>query len=115
MRINAEDPAAGFAPRPGRVEALELPTGEGIRVDTHLRTGDLISPHYDSMVCKLIAHGADRQQALDRAAAALDALTIRGVTTTAALHRRLLDAPALRSGDYDTTTLETWLAAGHGN
>jgi acetyl-CoA carboxylase biotin carboxylase subunit len=84
-------------------------------VDTHLRTGDFISPHYDSMVCKLIAHGADRQQALDRAAAALDALTIRGVTTTASLHRRLLDSPALRSGDYDTTTLETWLAAGHGN
>jgi acetyl-CoA carboxylase biotin carboxylase subunit len=109
LRINAEDPELDFRPDPGRLERLTLPAGEGIRVETHLRQGDAISPHYDSMFCKLVVRGADRQAALDRAVEALDALEIEGVTTTAGLHRRILALPAFRAGDYDTTTLESTL------
>jgi acetyl-CoA carboxylase biotin carboxylase subunit len=108
-RINAEDTTRDFAPCPGRVTRLDLPTGEGIRVDTHLRSGDAIPPHYDSMICKVIAHGADRPQAIARLSAALAATTIEGVPTTIPLHQRVLVEPAFVSGDYDTTTLESML------
>ena len=111
VRINAEDPEAGFRPCPGRVTRLELPEGEGIRVDTHLRSGDAVSPHYDSMICKLIASGPTRAEAIARLDAALADLTIDGVVTTGALHRRILASPAFASGDYDTTTLDQLLEA----
>jgi len=111
MRINAEDPDAGFRPCPGRVTRLVLPEMDGVRVETHLREGDAISPHYDSMVCKLVVHADTRADAIARSAAALDALTFEGVTTTAGLHARVLTEPAFQSGDYDTTTLENWLSA----
>ncbi len=111
-RINAEDPDRDFAPCPGRVTTLVLPRGEGIRVDTHLRQGDAIPPHYDSMICKVIAHGADRAQAIQRLQAALAATRIEGVPTTIGLHQRILQEPAFASGDYDTTTLETLLRGG---
>ncbi len=111
-RINAEDPDRDFAPTPGRVEVLELPTGEGIRVDTHLRAGDAIPPHYDSMICKVIAHGADREQARRRLSGALSAMRITGVPTTIGVHLRILEEPAFISGDYDTTTLVGLLARG---
>ena len=108
-RINAEDPDRDFAPGPGRVHTLHLPQGEGIRVDTHLQAGDAIPPHYDSMICKIIAHGADRAQAIARLDQALAELRIEGVPTTTSLHRRILREPAFVSGTYDTTTLETLL------
>lgn len=113
-RINAEDPTQGFKPSPGRITRLELPEGEGLRVDTHLRGGDRIPAQYDSMICKLIAWGQDRDQALERLRAALRAARIEGVPTTIPLHLELLDHPDLRAGHYDTTTLETWLGARHG-
>ena len=109
LRLNAEDPENGFRPSPGAIRRLVFPSGEGVRVDSHLREGDAVSPHYDSMVAKLIAHGDTREQALDRAAAALEGLTIEGIDTKAALLARLLASDALRSGVYDTTTLEEML------
>ncbi|MCB9794185.1 MAG: acetyl-CoA carboxylase biotin carboxylase subunit [Alphaproteobacteria bacterium] len=105
VRINAEDPARGFQPTPGRISRLELPRGEGLRVDTHLRPGDRVSPHYDSMVCKLIAHGADRTQALERMRAALAACRIEGVSTTIPVHQKVLADPAFIAGDYHTGSL----------
>ncbi len=108
LRINAEDPES-FLPSPGRVSRLELPRGPQIRVETHLRQGDVIGPHYDSMICKLVVGGADRAEAIRRAGQALDALRIEGVRTTAALHRRILANPDFVAGDYDTTTLEAML------
>jgi acetyl-CoA carboxylase biotin carboxylase subunit len=105
-RINAEVPAEGFRPQPGVVSRLVLPEGEGIRVDTHLADGDRISPHYDSMFAKVIAHGPDRATALDRLDEALGALVVEGVPTTAPLHRRILAHPDFRSGTYDTRWLE---------
>jgi acetyl-CoA carboxylase biotin carboxylase subunit len=108
-RINAEDPTREFRPTPGLVEHLRLPTGEGIRIDTHLRQGDRISPHYDSMFAKIIAHGATRQQAIDRMIAALSATEVRGVSTTIPLHLAVLRHERFVSGDYDTRFLESAL------
>ena len=105
-RINAEDVAAGFRPTPGRVTKLRLPTGPGVRVDTHLREGDRISPHYDSMIAKLITWGPDRATAIDRMLGALLGLDVEGVPTTTALHARILRHPTFVSGQYDTRFLE---------
>ncbi len=104
-RINAEDPANDFRPGPGLITRLVLPTGPehpGLRVDTHLSTGDRISPHYDSMIAKVIAHAPTRDQACDRLYAALGAMVVEGVPTTIALHRKILADPEFRTGRYDT-------------
>jgi acetyl-CoA carboxylase biotin carboxylase subunit len=108
-RLNAEDPDDNFRPSPGVVAALELPEGEGIRVDTHLRSGDRIPPNYDSMVCKLVATGPDRATAIERMRTALEHVRIDGVKTNIALHRRILRWDAFTSGAYDTTSLEAWM------
>ncbi len=108
-RINAEQVAQDFRPVPGPVSRLDLPTGEGIRVDTHLSAGDRVSPHYDSMIAKLIVQAPDRPAAIARMDAALAALHIEGVPTTAALHRAILAHPDFQSGRYDTRWLESEL------
>jgi acetyl-CoA carboxylase biotin carboxylase subunit len=105
-RINAEDPTQGFRPTPGTVDHLRLPEGEGSRVDTHLAPGDRISPHYDSMFAKIISHGANRQEAIERMVAALSATEVEGVSTTIPLHLAVLRHPRFVSGDYDTRFLE---------
>ncbi len=109
-RINAEDPDAGFRPAPGRVTRLVLPEGDGIRVDTHLREGDPISPHYDSMIAKVIVHAPTRDAAIARMEAALRSMIVEGVPTTIALQLRILAHPAFRAGTYDTTFLDGLLA-----
>ncbi|MEN9785226.1 MAG: hypothetical protein RLZZ299_490 [Pseudomonadota bacterium] len=109
-RINAEDPDAGFRPAPGRVTRLVLPEGDGIRVDTHLREGDPISPYYDSMIAKVIVHAPTRDAAIARMEDALRRMTVEGVPTTIALHLRILAHPAFRAGTYDTTFLDGLLA-----
>ncbi len=109
-RINAEDPDQEFRPAPGRVTALDFPTGQGVRVETHLRSGDTISPHYDSMIAKLIVHAADRPGAIDKMEAALKATRVKGVPTTIALHRRILADVRFRAGTYDTSFLPSLLA-----
>jgi acetyl-CoA carboxylase biotin carboxylase subunit len=113
-RVNAEDPAQGFRPSPGRITRLELPVGDGVRVDTHLRGGDRIPPQYDSMICKVIAWGEDRAQAIARLHGALSASVIEGVPTTIPLQLKLLESEPFRSGTYDTTTLDTLLGAWYG-
>ncbi len=110
-RINAEDVEQDFRPCPGRITKLVWPTGEGIRVDSHLHEGDEISPHYDSMIAKIIAHGEDRAQAIARLKQALTDLVVEGVKTTTPLHLRVLDNAEFVSGTYDTTTLTRMLEA----
>ena len=105
-RVNAEDPTQDFRPAPGRVSRLVLPEGEGIRVDTHLREGDAISPHYDSMIAKVIVHGADRADAIAKMEAALLATVVDGVPTTIPLQLRILRSAQFRSGTYDTGLLD---------
>jgi acetyl-CoA carboxylase biotin carboxylase subunit len=111
VRINAEDPANGFAPSPGTLTKWELPRGDGIRVDTHLEPGDRVSPDYDSLLCKLIAHGADRAQALARIESALNGLVVEGVSTTRTLHQHILADPGFRAGEYDTGSVEDRIVA----
>ncbi|HEY6758434.1 MAG TPA: acetyl-CoA carboxylase biotin carboxylase subunit [Baekduia sp.] len=109
FRINAEDPARGFLPSPGRIEHLLLPGGPGVRVDSGVMAGGTVQPFYDSLIAKLLVHGRDRAQALARARRALDELEIEGVSTTRHLHRSLLDWPGLTEATADTQALEAFL------
>jgi acetyl-CoA carboxylase, biotin carboxylase subunit len=102
VRINAEDPDADFRPSPGRVEKAQWPAGEGVRVDSHIRSGDSIPPNYDSLIGKLIVHGATREEAIERAAAALATLNVEGVKTTAPLHARIMEDARFKKGGVDT-------------
>jgi len=106
VRINAEDPERNYAPTPGKVTKLTLPSGDGIRVETYLSEGDTISPHFDSMIAKVIAHGENRPQAIERLEAALSQMVVDGVSTTIALQQRILASESFRSGTYNTSTLE---------
>ena len=114
FRINAEDPDRDFRPDPGVVEVFDPPSGDGIRVDTHVEAGYQIPPFYDSMIAKLIVHGTDREAAIGRSEAALDAFRIEGVATTIPIQRRILGEPAFREGTYDTAWLERLLAGSEG-
>ncbi len=106
-RINAEDPSLGFRPAPGRVERLVVPAAlAAVRVDTHLVAGDVISPHYDSLIAKIIVHARDRAGAIAAMDHALGGLDIVGVPTTAALHRQILADPRFASGAYSTSILD---------
>ncbi|MFY8195222.1 MAG: acetyl-CoA carboxylase biotin carboxylase subunit, partial [Novosphingobium sp.] len=102
VRINAEDPDADFRPSPGRATRAAWPSGEGVRVDTHIGVGGEVPPFYDSLMGKLIVHGATRQQAVDRLEKALGALHIAGLPTTAPLHRRIVADPRFVAGGVDT-------------
>ncbi|HNR94276.1 MAG TPA: acetyl-CoA carboxylase biotin carboxylase subunit [Kiritimatiellia bacterium] len=109
MRVNAEDPYNNFSPCPGLVEWVHLPAGRGIRVDSHVYSGYTISPFYDSMIAKVIAHGKTRQQALARMQGALEEFMIKGVETTAPLGRALMTDEHFRKGRYNTHYLETFM------
>jgi acetyl-CoA carboxylase biotin carboxylase subunit len=108
-RINAEDPARSFMPGPGVVTGLKLPSGEGVRFDSHLFEGYMVTPFYDSLLGKLIVHGDSREQALARLSAALDDLDVQGIPTTRVLHQALVRDPDVRAGRFDTNFLEGWL------
>jgi acetyl-CoA carboxylase biotin carboxylase subunit len=110
FRVNAEDWQHGFLPTPGTLTAFEPPTGPGVRVDTHCRPGSVVSPHYDSLLGKLIVHGADRAEVLARARRALAEFRVAGVCTTIGLHQWLLDQPELVDGTYTTRYLTEALA-----
>ncbi len=114
-RLTAEDPEAGFAPAPGRIEHLALPSGPGIRVDTGVAAGDVIPPQFDSMIAKVIAWGRDRGEARARLSRALrqTAAVIDGGTTNKAFLLDLLDRPEVRNGELSTTWLDTMMADGY--
>ena len=105
-RLNAEDVRAGFRPHPGTLETLIFPTHPKIRVDTHLAAGDRISPHYDSMIGKVIASGANRDEAIANMDAALAGTVVEGVPTTKEFHRLVLQMGAFKEGTYHTGTVE---------
>ncbi len=105
-RINAEDPAT-FLPATGKLRAVEIPSGPGIRFDGAVFTGLEVGLHYDPMLAKLIAWAPDREMALARLRSALTELTLTGVKTSAETIRGILDHPRFRSGRYDTHFLES--------
>ncbi len=107
MRINAEDPAHGFRPCPGTITKLNLPGGPGVRVETYIREGSRISPYYDSLVAKVVCHGQDRKEAIERAKRALDEFEIEGIETTIPFHKMVLDNEVFACGDARTDFIET--------
>jgi acetyl-CoA carboxylase biotin carboxylase subunit len=108
-RINAEDPFAGFRPAPGRITRWQAPPpAPDLRIDTHVETGYEVPPYYDSLLCKVIAHGPDRAAAVARMLEALDALVCEGLPTTIPMHQAILRSAALREGRYDTRTIPGW-------
>ncbi|NTX27870.1 acetyl-CoA carboxylase biotin carboxylase subunit [Burkholderia pyrrocinia] len=109
-RINAEDPFT-FVPCPGRIVEWEVPGGNGIRVDSHLSAGHLVPPYYDSLIAKVVTHGATRDEAIARMRVALSEMRIEGIRTNVPLHRAILDDPAFGDGGVDIHHLERWLAA----
>jgi acetyl-CoA carboxylase biotin carboxylase subunit len=105
FRINAEDPVT-FAPHPGRIREFNVPGGPGVRVDTAVYRDYVIPPHYDSLIAKLIVHGATRQEAIARGRRALELFIVEGVKTSIPLHRRILDDQRFISGDLSTRFME---------
>ena len=110
-RINAEDPDKNFMPSPGRISEINLPGGPGVRMDTMLYPGCTVPPYYDSLLGKLVVHAEDRPAAIARMRRALKELRVEGVNTTRALHLRIMDEPWFGAAQFDTNSLEGWLAA----
>jgi 3-methylcrotonyl-CoA carboxylase alpha subunit len=108
-RLYAEDPDRGFLPSPGRIVALDLPHGEGIRVDAGVAAGLTVPPDYDPMIAKVIAHGATREEALDRLAAALDDTIVIGPRVNTPFLRALVTHPRFRAAKFDTGFIEAHL------
>jgi acetyl-CoA carboxylase, biotin carboxylase subunit len=107
VRINAEDPARGFIPAPGRVTRFAAPLGPGVRVDTHVFDGAVIPPFYDSLIAKVIVWDEDRPAAIERCIRALRELRLDGVPTTREAALEIVGSEPFRAGDYSTSFLET--------
>ena len=110
-RINSEDPDHDFRPSPGRITALNVPGGPGVRWDSHIQVGYTVPPYYDSLLGKLIVHAPTRLEALATMRRALDELVIEGVSTTIPLQRLIFRNPDFISGRVDTTWVERVLLA----
>jgi acetyl-CoA carboxylase, biotin carboxylase subunit len=110
-RITAEDPET-FAPSPGRVTTYHAPGGLGVRVDSALYSGYAVPPHYDSLVAKLVVHGATRAQAIARMRRCLAEMVVDGIKTTIPLHQRIMEDPEFAAGDYTIHWLERFVARG---
>jgi acetyl-CoA carboxylase biotin carboxylase subunit len=109
-RINAESPQRGFQPSPGRISRWEIPEETGIRIDSHCYAGYFVSPHYDSLLAKIIATGDDRLQAIERMQNGLRHFLVSGVDTNIEFHRFLLNKPDYRQGHVNTRWVENLLA-----
>ncbi|MFJ9406176.1 acetyl/propionyl/methylcrotonyl-CoA carboxylase subunit alpha [Streptomyces sp. NPDC101393] len=113
FRINGEDPGRGFLPAPGTVTRFDAPTGPGVRLDAGVESGSVIGPAWDSLLAKLIVTGATRQQALQRAARALDEFTVEGMATAIPFHRTVVKDPAfgpeLTGSDAPFTVHTRWI------
>ncbi|MDA0792576.1 MAG: acetyl-CoA carboxylase biotin carboxylase subunit [Flavobacteriia bacterium] len=107
-RINAEDPYNDFRPSPGMITNLHLPGGHGVRVDTHVYSGYVIPPHYDSMIAKLITTAQTRQEAINKMKRALEEFYIDGIKTTIPFHLRLMSHPDYVKGNYTTKFMESF-------
>lgn len=107
-RINAEDPANNFRPSPGKITNFHSPGGHGVRVDTHVYSGYVIPPNYDSMIAKVICMAQTRDEALATMERALSEFVIEGVKTTIPFHLKLLQDPNFRAGNFTTKFMETF-------
>jgi len=105
-RINAEDASKNFQPSPGTIKMCHQPSGFRTRVDGSIYQGYKVTPYYDSMVCKLICHGRNRLEAIQRMKRSLDEFVIEGITTTIPLHQKLLDHPKFLDSDFNVSWLD---------
>tara|TARA_Y100000591_G_scaffold262445_1_gene235408 strand:- start:2367 stop:3203 length:837 start_codon:yes stop_codon:yes gene_type:complete len=105
-RINAEDASKNFQPSPGRINMCHQPSGFRTRVDSFIYQGYKITPYYDSMICKLICHGRDRYEAIQRTKRSLDEFVIEGITTTIDLHKKLLKHKKFINSDFNVNWLD---------
>src|SRR5205085_3374741 len=106
VRINAENPARGFAPAPGMVERFVPPLGPGVRVDTHVTDHTVIPPYYDSLIAKVIVWDDNRRSAIERCRRALTELEVRGIPTTRDAALEILSSDRFRDGNYSIAFLE---------
>lgn len=109
-RINAEDPAHGFRPCPGKITDVYLPGGKGIRIDSAIYAGYTIAPYYDSMMAKLIVHAKNRKEAIRKMRSALGEVIIEGVTTNIDFLYDLMEQEDYRNGDVTINWLEELLS-----
>ena len=109
-RLYAEDPEHGFLPSTGKLLALRFPEAQGVRIDTGVEEGDAVTPYYDPMIAKMIAHGGSRDQALDRLADALELTVVIGPHSNAGFLAALVRAPEFRRGAFDTGFIDAHLA-----
>ena len=107
-RINAEDPSANFRPSPGTITSYHSPGGHGVRIDTHVYAGYTISPHYDSMISKLIVSAQTREEAILKMKRALDEYIIEGIKTTIPFHQKLMEDKKFNEGDFTTSFMDTF-------
>lgn len=112
-RINAEDIEKDFRPTPGKIEAIHVPGGPGVRVDKAVYAGYVIPPYYDSMIAKLIVRARTREQALIKMRCSLDQFIVQGVPTTIPFHQEIFKHPDFLAGNYDTSFLETKFRQGN--
>ncbi len=105
-RINAEDPSKNFQPSPGTIGMCHQPSGFRTRVDGAIYQGYKVTPYYDSMVCKLICHGRNRTEAIQRMNRSLDEFIIEGITTTIELHKKLINHEKFVKSDFNVTWLD---------
>ena len=105
-RINAEDPSKNFQPSPGTIGMCHQPSGFRTRVDGSIYQGYKITPYYDSMICKLICHGRNRTEAIQRMNRSLDEFVIEGITTTIQLHKKLINHKKFANSDFNVTWLD---------
>ena len=105
-RINAEDPSKNFQPSPGRIGMCHIPSGFRTRVDGAIFQGYKVTPYYDSMICKLICHGRNRTEAIQRMRRSLDEFVVEGITTTISLHKKLLNHGKFINSDFNVSWLD---------
>lgn len=107
-RINAEDPFNDFRPSPGKITTYHSPGGHGVRIDTHVYSGYVIPPNYDSMISKLIVVAQTREEAILKMKRALDEYIIEGIKTTIPFHQKLMDDPKFQEGNFTTAFMDTF-------
>jgi acetyl-CoA carboxylase biotin carboxylase subunit len=108
-RINAEHPEK-FTPSAGKITAFNVPGGNGVRVDTAQYAEGVVPPYYDSLIAKLICHGTDREEAMNRMQRALSQFIVQGIHTSIPLHQRIFADPEFRAGQFDTKFMERFFA-----
>ena len=104
-RINAEDPSKNFQPSPGKITMCHQPSGFRTRVDGAIFQGCKITPYYDSLICKLICQGRDREEAIQRVQRSLNEFVIEGIATTIDLHKKILSHEKFINSDFDVNWL----------